>query len=551
MTSDNVKIGYFCMEFALKSEIPNYAGGLGVLATDILKSCADLGVPACGISLMYHVNEDPKTAFKPGPEFKKRSETINIHIEDRNVKVGVWEYIIKGEKGSVPIYFLDTNLPENKRWDRDITKNLYASDRYTRLCQEGILGIGGVRMLRAFGCNNVQTFHMNEGHAAFLTLELLKGLDYKDEEVKEKCVFTTHTPIPAGHDRFDYKLANNVLGGKLPWHIKKLAGEKELNTTKLALSLSKMANSVSKKHCEVCKKMFPDFAFEAITNGIHLKSWVSDTFAKLFDKHLKGWQNKPEKLSDAVNIKDQDIKKAHLENKKKLIDYINSHKDCFPISPKNMKKEDLFDLNTLTITFARRFVPYKRPLLLLHDLERLKKLGSKKLQLIFAGPYHPDNEFAMEVINQLIRRGLYLHGEIRLVILPDYNLDLARLLTQGSDVWLNAPIPPLEASGTSGMKAAINGGINLSILDGWWPEAYALNPKSGWAFGQEILKKVQTDQDKIDADALYIALEEVIDCYENRPEEWHERMKRAITLGATFNTHRCVEEYMEKMWKTE
>ena len=536
------------MEFALKSEIPNYAGGLGVLSADLMHSCADLGVQACGVTLMYHVSEDPKTAFQPGHEFKKRPETINIHIEDRNVVVGVWEYIIKGEKGNVPVYFLDTNLPENKRWDRDITKKLYTLDSYTRLCQEAILGIGGVRMLRALGYSDIQIFHMNEGHAAFLTFELLKELDYKDEAVREKCVFTTHTPIPAGHDRFDYKLVQQVLGEKMPWHIKKLAGEKELNTTRLALSLSQKVNAVSKKHREVCQKMFPDVAFESITNGIYLKRWTSESFATLFNQYLEGWEKEPEKLANAVNIPDQEIKIAHQKNKQVLIEFINSKPEFFPIAKKSLKKEDKLDLDTLTISFARRFVPYKRPLFLFSDLERLRALGDQKLQLIFAGPYHPDNEFAMEAINQLIRLGKDLRGHIRIVIFPDYNLEFARLLTQGSDVWLNNPQPPLEASGTSGMKVAVNGGINLSISDGWWPEGYELNPKSGWIFGQETLEKVDPNQDKIDSDALYNALSEIIDCYENKPKEWCEYMKQAITLGTTFNTHHCVKEYMEKMW---
>jgi starch phosphorylase len=548
MTSKNTKLAYFCMEFAMEPGIPNYAGGLGILSADILKSMADLGVPAVGITLMYHLNDDPEHAFIPGTSFKKRPETIKIHIEDRNVTVGVWEYQVKGEKGSVPLYFLDTNLPENKRWDRDITKDLYAGDRYTRLCQEAVLGIAGIRMLRALGCHDVEVYHMNEGHSSLLTLELLKEADFKDETVREHCVFTTHTPIPAGHDSFEYKMAHNVLGAKVPWHIEKLAGKKDLNMTKLALRLSKKANGVSKKHAEVCKKMFPDFDFESVVNGVHLGRWVSDPLAAIFDEHLKGWRQDPAKLMAVVGIPDEAIREAREKSKKTLVQYINSQSEFFPIAKENFKNEDWFDGETLTITFARRFVPYKRPLLLFSDLEQLRSIGSGKIQLIFAGPYHTDNEFAMEIINQLHRHGLHLHGDIRLAILPDYDLSVARLLTQGSDVWLNTPTPPLEASGTSGMKAAVNGGLNVSILDGWWIEGYEKNPKSGWAFNGESSDAVDIEQNKKDADSLYRVFEEAIDCYENKPDEWMERVKQAITLGAYFNTHRCVKEYEEKMY---
>lgn len=536
------------MEFALRSDMPNYAGGLGVLATDILRSCADLGKSVCAVSLMYHVSDDSKTAFRPDGDFKKRDEIVHIHIEDRNVAVGVWEYKIKGEGGEVPIYFLDTNLPENKRWDRDITKDLYAMDPYTRLCQEGVLGFAGVRMLRALGYKDIQTYHMNEGHAAFLTLELAKEFDFKDEEVKKRCVFTTHTPIAAGHDHFGYKLAESVLGGKLPWHIKNLAGGKDLNMTQLALGMSKSANAVSRNHKEVCQMMFPNFEFDSITNGVHVKSWVSPGMEVLFDEYLGNWKEDPKSFLHAEKIPDEELKKAHLSGKKTLIEYVNSQPEHFPIPHDELESEDKFDEKTLTVTFARRFVPYKRPLLIFHDLEKLRSVAYEKLQLIFAGPYHPDNKFAMETINQLMRIGIALRGQIKVAILPDYNLDIARYLVQGSDVWLNNPEPPMEASGTSGMKAAINGVLNLSILDGWWLEGYEECHKSGWAFGRKSTTKSSLNRDSIDAKDLYVALEDVIENYEHKEDLWLERMKHAISLGATFNTHRCVNEYEEKMW---
>ena len=535
------------MEFALRSTIPNYAGGLGVLASDILKSCADLGEPVLGMTLMYHLSEDPKKAFLPDKSFKKRPEVIRIHIEDRNIAVGVWEYIIKGARGDVPLYFLDTNLPENKQWDRDIAKNLYALDRYTRLCQEAVLGYGGIRMLRAMGYKDMETYHMNEGHAAFLTLELLKEQNYKDDEVRKRCVFTTHTPVSAGHDVFEYPLAQNVLGGKMPWHITKLAGENGLNMTRLAISLSRKSNAVAKRHGEVCRQMFPGVPFEYVTNGIHLETWVSETMQKLFDKRLRGWRKDPTKLAKAPAVlEDEELAEASGHGKQALVDYINERPDLFPIPRKDMIPEDFFNPNTLTIAFARRFASYKRALLLFQDLDRLRDIGFEKLQLVYAGPWTPENTFANDVIAQLKHFGKMLRAQIKLVVIPNYNLDVAKLLVQGADVWLNNPQPPMEASGTSGMKAAANGCLNLSILDGWWPEGYDLDPKSGWAFGETELSPGSHDRD---SEQLYERLEEVVTEYYENPEDWSERMKHAIALGAQFNTHRCVLEYKEKMWK--
>lgn len=548
MDKKSAKIAYFSMEIAIKSDVPNYAGGLGVLAADIVKSAADLGVPAIGVTLMYHASEDPKLAYKPGSDFKKLENKVHMHIEDRNVEIGVWEYVVKGENGEVPIYFLDTNEPENKRWDRDITKDLYAMDRYTRLCQESVLGIGGIRMLRELGFDNLETYHMNEGHAAFLTTTLIHENKYKDEDAKKLCVFTTHTPVPAGHDRFDYGMAGNVLNQKMPWHIKKLAGESDLNMTLLALNMSRKSNAVAKKHAEVCKKMFPNFDFLAITNGVHLPSWIGESMGELFDKQISGWKQNPEKLSEALNLSDEDVVQAHKKGKQELVDYINNNPEFFPAPFSEITEADKFDTETLTITFARRFVPYKRPLLIFHDIERLRALGFNKIQLIFAGPYHADDKFGIGVDNELVHLGRALRGQVKIAVLPDYKVDISKKLVQGSDVWLNNPLPPMEASGTSGMKSALNGGLNLSILDGWWIEGYEQNPKSGWAFGKKPEDACRPNQDDMDAHDLYETLKDVVDCYYNKKEEWTDRMKNAITLASYFNTHRCVKEYMEKMW---
>ncbi|MBN1258524.1 alpha-glucan family phosphorylase [Candidatus Peregrinibacteria bacterium] len=536
------KIAYFSMEFALHPDIPNFAGGLGVLATDIMSSCADRGVPAVGVSLIYHLSEDPKEAFDPSRFFTPLFKTVTVKIEDREVVVTAWKYEVKGRGGGViPVIFLSTNLPENKRWDRDITKNLYPFDPYTRLCQEAILGIGGVRMLRALGYDDTGIFHMNEGHAAFLTLELLKKEGFDDEKVRSVCRFTTHTPIAAGHDRFDYKLAKQVLGDMLPWHIKKLATEEQLHMTRLALSLSGRSNAVSQKHKEVCGRMFPDHEFLGITNGVRHLTWVGEDMAKLYDKFLPGWRENPYLLAKAPSVPSADLLKARKAAKKKLADFINSAPECFPYRKETITEADHFDDKALTLTFSRRFVPYKRPLLLFRDLDRLREVGFRRLQIIYAGHCNPDDGFCNTVMGELTHFEKELRGQVKVAVLPHRDTEITKILAAGSDVWLNNPEPPLEASGTSGMKAALNGGLNLSVLDGWWAEAYQMDPKSGFAFGADV-----GGHDEIDAEELYRAIEEIIGLYGK--DEWAERVKESIVLAAYFSTERCVTEYLEKMW---
>lgn len=537
------KIAYFSMEFAINPAIPNFAGGLGVLATDMMKSCADMGVPAVGMSIIYHISDDPDQAFDISKHFEKAEETVDITIENRKVKVGAWKYEIKGLKGSVPIYFLTTFFPENERWDRDLTKNLYPDNAYTRIAQEAVLGYVGLRILRSLGYDDIDYYHMNEGHAAFLALERFKETGFDEEKVRESCRFTTHTPIAEGHDHFEYSLANQILKDKLPWHIKNLGGEKHLNMTRLALNLSGKANGVSQKHKEVCEKMFPKHKFLGITNGVHHRTWIHGETKKLFDKYLKGWEEDPYKLAQAINLPDEELKKAHDKNKKNLIDFINKKPEYFPYPKESLVKDDYFDVDTLTIAFSRRFVQYKRPLLLFRDLDHLRDIGYKKLQIIYSGHCNPHDEFCNNVMSELKHLEKELRGQIRLAVMHDRNLDTTALLASGADVWLNNPEPPLEASGTSGMKSAMNGGVNLSVSDGWWIEANNQIPESGWSFGTDT-----SGHDEIDAEELYSKLNEIIDIYYNKPEKWIFHMKKAIMLGAYFNTHRCVTEYMEKMW---
>jgi starch phosphorylase len=544
MSQENRKIAYFSMEFALNPEIPNFAGGLGVLAADMMKSCADMEVPVVGVSLIYHWDDDPAKAFDFSKYFKKCPEVVKVKIENREVVISAWEYIIKSPDGfEVPIYFLSSYLPENERWDRDLTKELYTTQQYTRLCQEAILGIGGVRILRALGYNDINYFHMNEGHAAFLIFERLKETKFDDEKVRASCRFTTHTPIAAGHDRFPYNLSKQVFTDMLPWHIKKLASSAELHTTRLALSMSGKSNAVSRRHREVCEKMFPEYKFIGITNGVHHNSWVTGGMKDLFDKNLPGWREDPYVLAKAAALPDDELKKAHLKNKKALVDFINSDDKYFPYHKDTLREDDYFDEKTLTVTFSRRFVPYKRPLLLFHDLDRLREIGYKKLQIIYAGHCNPNDEFCNNIMAELKHLEKELRGQIRLAVMPDRNLDTTAILASGSDVWLNNPEPPLEASGTSGMKAAMNGGVNLSVADGWWAEACEQNPRAGFTFGTDI-----SGHDEIDAEELYSALQNIIDCYYKSPADWTDRMKQAISLGSYFNTHRCVTEYINQLW---
>ena len=544
-----ITVAYFSMEFAIDARIPNYAGGLGVLAADIMHSFADKKFPAVGVSLIYHQDDDPKKAFQAEKYMKLLKQTVEVEIEDRQVKVGVYQYDVKSENGHVvPLYFLTTNFPKNKGWDRDLTKWLYATDEYTRVGQEAILGIGGVRMLKKLGYTDIKTFHMNEGHSAFLTLQCLKDSDFRDEDAKRQCTFTTHTPIPAGHDYFDYRLVGRVLGSMVPWHVKRLATEERLSMTHLAMNLSRRSNSVSERHNQVCHEMFPEYQFANVTNGIHHLTWVADPMAKLFEGTLKNWRKNPTVLSSAAEkLDDGKLRIAHQESKKKLVQWINSKAEFFSYHSE-MYTEDHFDEETLTIAFARRFVPYKRPALIFRDLDKLRDLGYRKLQFVFSGKCHPNDQFCNWKAGDLRKFAERLRGQIRVAVIPDYNIDIAKRLISGADIWLNNPIKPREASGTSGMKAALNGVLNLSVLDGWWIEGFQMNPKAGWGFGDKSDQLDEKVRDDMDSQELYMCLEDAVTCYYEQPEKWIERMKAAVSLAGFFNTHRVVDEYDEKMW---
>jgi starch phosphorylase len=451
----------------------------------------------------------------------------------------------------VPVLFLDTDLEENSEEDRSITHMLYGGDQRYRLKQEIVLGIGGARILQALGFRIFQ-YHMNEGHAALLTLELLtqtrnvhagswmNTLDVDRKAVARRCVFTTHTPVPAGHDRFNYSLVQEVLGEEIvPMEqLRQLGGDAELNMTTLALQLSRFVNGVAKKHGEVSRKMFPGYEIHAITNGIHPLTWASAYMVSLFNKHIRGWALQPELLVRVDNIPDEEIWEAHQGAKAYLAQYI-----------KEVTGQQLF-LDVFTIGFARRVATYKRNDLIFHDMDRLLALGEGRLQLVFAGKAHPQDNDAKALIQNIYSAAERLNGKITVIYLPNYSIDVAKHLIPGVDIWLNNPTRPLEASGTSGMKAALNGVPNFSVLDGWWIEGH-IEDITGWSIGEETSTETGPEEARAaDAADMYAKLEEKILplYYENRPG-WIRIMKNAIGKNAYyFNTHVMMRRYVTEAY---
>jgi len=550
------RLAYFSMEVGLDDRLPTYSGGLGVLAGDTLASFANLRLPVVGVTLLYAkgyfrqnidaegnqresaVEWDPMAVVRPLPAL------VSVTIANRQVAIRACQYDVKGSSGySVPLLLLDTNVPENSPPDRELTALLYGGDKRYRLSQEIVLGIGGVRMLRALGYTGVRRFHMNEGHASLLALELLRSEpDQEDvtrdiEDVRRRCVFTTHTPVPAGNDQFSYELVKEVLGEPLPAEeIRMLGGEDRLNMTRLALNLSHYVNGVAKRHGQVSQEMFPGYAIDSITNGVHSFSWTCDSFRRLFDCHIPGWARDPFSLRHAIKIPKEEVWAAHVEAKARLLEEIHNRTDR-PFA------RDIF-----TIGFASRATTYKRADLIFSDIGRLSEIARRtgSLQLVFAGKAHPRDDPGKEIIRRIFRLSRESRSELRIVYLEDYDLKLARLLTSGVDLWLNTPLPPLEASGTSGMKAAHNGVPSLSVLDGWWVEGH-IEGITGWSVGPALSSSAgpADDRNSRDAAELYEKLSQTIIpfFYFNR-DGWAEIMRRSIAFNASFfNTHRMVQQY--------
>lgn len=553
------RIAYFTMEIGLRSDIPTYSGGLGVLAGDTVRSAADLKLPFVAVTLIskkgYFKQElDPSgiqielpDTWNPSNYMKPLSEKIQIEIEGRNVFVGAWLFVVESSTGGrVPVIFLDTDLPENNEADRTITDHLYGGDESYRFKQEMVLGIGGVRMLDELEFD-IRKYHMNEGHSSLLTLELLRKFKRSVEEVwderlvwdvervRDLCIFTTHTPVEAAHDKFSYDMVLRIMGEIIPLDIlKELGGKEYLNMTLLALNLSEYINGVAKKHMEVSRRLFPGYEIHAITNGVHSYTWTCESLRKLYDKYLPGWANEPEIFVRVDRIPDEELWQAHMEAKRVLIDYINKETGVG------------MDYDTFTIGFARRATAYKRADLIFSDIERLSRIGKGKIQIIFSGRAHPRDIPGKMLIQRIFQMIDKLKNDIKIVYLKNYNMDLALKLVSGVDLWLNTPQKPLEASGTSGMKAAHNGVPNFSVLDGWWVEGH-MEGYTGWSIGSP---SEEPSDPARDADDLYFKLENIIlPLFYNNRREWIRIMKNAIGKNAYyFNSHRMMRRYVTEAY---
>jgi len=541
------KIAYFSMEIGIDEHIPTYSGGLGILAGDTLKSCADLNVPIVGVTLLsekgYFYQEidldgnqiELPYNFNTNDFLKLLPSKTCVKIEGRDVIIRIWYYSVQGTGGYiVPVFFLDTNLEQNSNYDREITKYLYGGDNKYRLAQEIVLGIGGVRAIESLGYRTIDKYHMNEGHAALGTLELYDQL--KDvEKVRNQCVFTTHTPVAAGHDQFDLSLAKSMIGDLIPDSLlHEFTFENKLNMTRLALFFSHYVNGVAKKHGEVSRLMFPGYAIDSITNGVHTSTWVSEPFQRVFDKYLPGWRSDPYSLRGAFGIDKAEIWTAHMEAKKKLIDFVNNRYNVG------------MNYDHFTIGFARRQTAYKRPELLISDVQRLISLAEKAgpIQIIYAGKAHPKDASGKDTIKKIFSTMKNIHGKVKIAYIHNYDMAIAKLMTAGVDVWLNTPRRPQEASGTSGMKAAHNGVPQFSTLDGWWIEGRVENI-TGWAIGTRKSNELESDDDN-DRNDLYNKLETwIIPKFYNDRDNWIRTMRSCIAINASFfNTNRMIEQYV-------
>ncbi len=542
------------MEIALEQALPTYSGGLGVLAGDTLRSAADLALPVVGVTLAHrrgyfrqHLDTHGNQSESPAEWFPENTlpeapGRVTVEIEGRSVQIRAWRYTVRGvSHHEVPVYLLDTNLPENAEADRGLTDTLYGGDPRYRLCQEVVLGIGGAMLLAQLYPGTPLQHHINEGHASLLILSLLErrlGGDRAPavediEAVARQCIFTTHTPVPAGHDAFPADLARGILGGRIAslldaaelWH------DGKLNMTYLALRCSRFINAVAHRHKEVSQEMFPGFPMSAVTNGVHAVTWTSAPMRDLFDRFVPEWRRDNFFLRHACTIPLDEIREAHARAKRELLDEV-VQRTGVQLDPK-----------AFTIGFARRATPYKRADLLFTDLDRLRAIAKHTgpLQVVYGGKAHPRDGNGRDIIKRIVDASHQLGAAVRVVYLENYDMSLGRVLTSGCDVWLNNPIPPLEASGTSGMKAALNGVPSFSVLDGWWIEG-CHEGTTGWGIGGTRERPRDPSGDATD---LYDKLERLIlPMFYGLPYAYAEVMRNAIAVnGSYFNTQRMVLQY--------
>jgi len=548
-------IAYFSMEIALRPEIHTYGGGLGILAGDMARTCADLDIPVVFVSLVsragyVHQNIDEQgnqisdaNPWQPEEWTQALTAMVAVRIEGRDVWLKPWLYLLSCPLGHcVPVLLLDTDLDQNTPEDRQITHHLYGGDQAYRLKQEIVLGIGGALMLQALGFK-IGTWHLNEGHAALLTLYLLRRYRrpardvrpgesaFEHADVRESCVFTTHTPVEAAFDKFPYSLVQRLLDDYIEMdELKQVAGPDVLNMTQLALSLSGYINGVSVRHAEVANHIFPGYNLRAVTNGVHASTWTHPSFAQLFQTSMPHWAHEPEVLTRADQLPDDAVWDAHQKAKRELIALVEA------------KTGVKLSADIPIIGFARRMTEYKRPDLLFSDVDRLARIArTRPFQAVFAGMAHPREQGGKRLIAELFAHMRQLADLVPMAFLTNYDMRLAANVVAGADIWLNTPLPPLEASGTSGMKAALNGVLNISVLDGWWIEAN-IEGVTGWAIGGD-------DPDG-HAEDLYRKLEHVVLplYYEDRTR-WIWMMKQSISkIGSYFNSQRMMRRYVTEAY---
>ena len=550
------KIAYFSMEIALRKDLPTYSGGLGMLAGDTLRSAADTGASMVAVSLAHrhgyfeqHLDRDGQqtesdVVWSPETVLPAANQTITMSMQGRDISIRAWRFDVVGVTGHViPVFLLDTDIEGNDPFDRTLTDHLYGGDTYYRLCQETVLGLGGIHMLHALGCKP-EVCHMNEGHAALLSVGLIEerlhgaplrnASDEDAEAVRKTCVFTTHTPVPAGHDQFGLDQMYSILGHERASCIERFGALHNglLNMTYLALRFSRYVNGVAMQHGKVSQGMFPEYTVHAITNGVHAATWLSNSFQELFDKQIPDWRHDNNYFRSVYGIAPETIDATHCVGKQRLFATVKERTGIE------------LDPRVLTLGFARRVATYKRATLLFHDLERLKEVAARigGLQVLYAGKAHPADNAGKALIREIFAATQQLEGSmLKVVYLENYDWDLGEQLTNGVDVWLNTPRRPYEASGTSGMKAALNGVPSLSVLDGWWIEGCA-EGVTGWAVED-------FDDEGREAEQLYHKIEKIVaPLFANNHARARMRQHCIAMNGTFFNTHRMLGQYVSNAY---
>ncbi len=547
------------MEIGVDASIPTYSGGLGVLAGDTIRAAADLGLSMVGVTLVHrkgyfrqHLDvsgNQCETACEWSPEksLTPVPARVIITIEGRPVQVRAWRYLVYGESGhSIPVYLLDTALPENSAWDQTLTDYLYQGDERYRLCQEAVLGLGGVAMLRALGYKDIQAYHMNEGHSTLIALALMEEQTWGRElaaatpqdrdAVRQRCIFTTHTPVAAGHDRFYLGLVRQVLGNERTNYLVSSGAcpDGSLNMTSLALAFSRYVNGVSMRHEEISRAMFSK-PIDSVTNGVHALTWMSVPFRRLFDHHIPEWRRDNLYLRYAISIPPEQVWAAHKEAKRDLLGEVERRTGI------------RLDPEAMTLGFARRSTGYKRTDLLFQDIERLKRIAREvgPIQVICGGKAHPRDDSGRALIRRIFQAASELKDFVPVVYLEEYEMNLAKYVCSGVDLWLNTPLKPYEASGTSGMKAALNGIPSLSVLDGWWIEGH-IEGVTGWSIGNGW----HTENADTEIASLYDKLENlIVPMFYRKPGEFTRIMRSAIALnGSYFNSQRMMMQYLQNAY---